>query len=368
MSQRDQYGGDDVSRVGGNPLGDDLGRASANPLGDVNRVSANPLDDDVLRRDEAVGDGASDPDTEVEEIRESIDQTRAEMSETLDELQERLSPAYLKEQVKEQVVEQYRQAKETVREATIGKVEDMVERVSDTVYDTRRGIMDTITSNPIPAGLVGIGLAWLWINRSGNAGSGGSRSGGRYRNDTGYDDDLTADYTSDYSGGGTSAYGRGRGSDFDGDTGRARNLARKAGDAVSGVAGQVQEAAGNLADRARETVSGAMSQAQDKATYVVDQAQHQARRVEQRFSEVMRDNPLAVGAAALALGTAVGMMVPQTRKENELMGEARDTFMDKSQSVAHDTLEQVQQVAQRATDEIGGRSNEGSGARQGGSV
>jgi hypothetical protein len=82
------------------------------------------------------------------------------MTETIDELQERLSPSHLKEQVREQVIEQYKQARETVREATIGKVEDMVERVSDTMYETRRSIVDTVTTNPIPSALVGIGLAW----------------------------------------------------------------------------------------------------------------------------------------------------------------------------------------------------------------
>ena len=97
---------------------------------------------------------------QVTEIRESIEQTRANMTETIDELQERLSPSHLKEQVREQVIEQYKQARETVREATIGKVEDMVERVSDTMYETRRSIVDTVTTNPIPSALVGIGLAW----------------------------------------------------------------------------------------------------------------------------------------------------------------------------------------------------------------
>ncbi len=82
---------------------------------------------------------------EVLELRGNIEQTRAQMSETIDELQTRLSPAYIKEQVREQVREHYHQAKDSLRQATIGKVENMVERVSDTVYETRRGIVETVT-------------------------------------------------------------------------------------------------------------------------------------------------------------------------------------------------------------------------------
>ena len=63
------------------------------------------------------------------------------------------------------------------------------------------------------------------------------------------------------------------------------------------------------------------------------------------------ENPLAVGAVALALGTAVGFTLPQTRRENELLGEARDTLIDRAQAVAQDTLEKVRQVAGDVVDQ-----------------
>src|SRR4051794_27481522 len=136
----------------------------------------------------ATSDNTTDPPEEVEEIRESIEQTRAEMSETIGELQERLSPSYLKQQVKEQVMEQYEHAKETVRDATIGRVEDMVGRVGDTMYDTRRTVVDTIKANPIPAAMAGIGLAWLWMN--GRAAAWDSRRYGSY----GIEDEMSRRY------------------------------------------------------------------------------------------------------------------------------------------------------------------------------
>ncbi len=98
------------------------------------------------------------------EIRNNIEHTRAEMSETIDALQERLNPQTLKEQAREQVREQYEEVKSTVRDATIGKAEAMMQNASDTVSETSSSIMDTIRENPIPAALVGIGLGWLFMN------------------------------------------------------------------------------------------------------------------------------------------------------------------------------------------------------------
>jgi len=318
-------------------------------------------DRDALTDGELKAEDDAEPDQQVSEIRENIEQTRAEMSETIDELQERLSPSYLKEQVKEQVMEQYEQAKETVREATIGKVEDMVERVSDTVYETRRGIVDTIKANPVPSALVGIGLAWLWMNGRGESKSDASRYSGRYPAGRRYDE-MTRGYTS----GGASRVGQQSSAGVrDRTTDSASSLTSRAGDAVSGVAGQVQETASSIASKTRETVSGVVDQAQETAGYLVDRAQYQAQRVEDRFNVAMRESPLAIGAVALALGTAVGLAVPQTRKENEWMGEARDTLVDKAQTVAHDTMEQVQEVAQKVTEEMAGTAQDRPGGAGG---
>src|ERR1051325_8893146 len=71
--------------------------------------------------DEAT-DQINTADQDPEQIRAEIEDTRAEMTQTINEIQERLSPEHLMGQVKE-----------TVREATIGKVEKVMERVGETI-------------------------------------------------------------------------------------------------------------------------------------------------------------------------------------------------------------------------------------------
>src|ERR1044072_1181996 len=63
-----------------------------------------------------------DYDENTEQLRADIEDTRADMTQTINEIQERLSPEHLVGQVKE-----------TVREATIGKVEKVMERVGETI-------------------------------------------------------------------------------------------------------------------------------------------------------------------------------------------------------------------------------------------
>src|ERR687896_800018 len=135
---------------------DEVGRE---PLGGVDR-EPDPLVETVdgperveatLGPDPALGGGIGggavvDEDeatrAEIERTRVEIERTRADMSETVDAIQERLSPESLKEQ-----------AKDRVKEATVGRAQD-----------AGSGIVGTIRANPLPAALTGVGLGWLLVN------------------------------------------------------------------------------------------------------------------------------------------------------------------------------------------------------------
>jgi len=272
------------------------------------------------------------------------------MSETIDAIQDRLSPQHIKEQVKEQVREQFQEAKATVRDATIGKAEDMVRSAGETVNEARYTIGETIRQNPIPAAMVGLGLGWLFMNRRSAA---PRRSTYGYRPDqayyTGRQNYGSSYYENRYDFRDTdNRLGQGQRSDA-GALHRvqetAGNVASKAQETVSDLTERAQETVGSVASKAQETVGDFTERAQETVGNFADRAQYQAQRLEDRFQHTLYENPLAVAAATLALGAAVGLAVPQTRKEHELMGEARDNLVDKVQTVAQDTMEKVQRVA-----------------------
>jgi uncharacterized protein YjbJ (UPF0337 family) len=59
----------------------------------------------------------------------------------------------------------------------------------------------------------------------------------------------------------------------------------------------------------------------------------------------MDRNPLAVGAVAMAVGVAVGLALPETRREQELMGDARDRVVDNARSVANRAVDRATEAA-----------------------
>src|SRR5688572_11290850 len=117
-----------------------------------------------------------DTDSETDRIKADIEDTRAEMGHTLNEIQERLSPEHLMDQVKE-----------TVREATIGKVERVMDKVNEKISNVAEPAMEmigrageklkesgssltnTVRQNPIPFALVGLGVGMFLVSRVRNA-------------------------------------------------------------------------------------------------------------------------------------------------------------------------------------------------------
>jgi uncharacterized protein YjbJ (UPF0337 family) len=301
---------------------------------------------------------------ETEALRGDIAQTRSELSGTIDAIQDRLNPDRLmeqaREQVREQVQEHVQEARDAVRDATIGKAEDVVRNVSDTATEARSTLMETIRQNPIPAAMVGLGLGWLWMNRQRPPATRWStrQAAVRYTSPTAgyrdwgaYDDrGRYYDYDRDRGASG-SAMGQvrdtaGRVTSRVGDA--AGDAADQVQDTAGRLAGQVQDTASRLTDQAGETFGNLTDQVQTTAGNLASGAQYQAQRLEDRFQRAMWENPLAVGAAAVALGAVVGLAIPETEQENEWMGEARDTVVEKAQSVAQDTMQKVQGVAEQA--------------------
>ena len=109
---------------------------------------------------------------QTEQIRSEIEDTRAEMGQTINEIQERLSPEHIVNQVKE-----------SVRDATIGKVQramdTMGEKISDVTEPAREvvgragsAIADSAWKNPIPLAFIGLGVGMLMMRRFGASTSG----------------------------------------------------------------------------------------------------------------------------------------------------------------------------------------------------
>ncbi len=235
-------------------------------------------------------------DRSPEDIEHDIERTRDRMSRNIDELGDRLSPSNLKEE-----------AKSAIKDAAQGAVSN----VGEQARRTSSRLVEVIRENPLPVIAVGAGVTWLLTQRS--------RS------------DVSGDRMARY------AY-----------TGPERRqgvgIKERVGSAVSGVKESVSEAAGGVAERAGEL----KEQAGERIGDWGNQARSQSQRLKTNLEHAAEDNPLALAVGAAVVGLALGLLLPGTRRENELMGPARDQLVDR----AEETVERAKDAAVEAGREV----------------
>jgi hypothetical protein len=255
------------------------------------------------------GYAADEPSTtrRTAEIRSDIEQTRADMSETIDAIQDRLRPANL-----------VSQAKDTVRDATVGKVKQVAESARNSLrsrgytsdYGSGYGntVMDRIRENPIPAAIAVASVAWIAFRGDGRSRRrtspaiyGSTRNGEAFVRETVISKDLDDDSWRD-----------------------ERSLSPGSNSVTSGLTDRMRGATARVRHATTDTRDG--------------------------LQRVARGNPLAAGAIAAAVGLTIGLALPETERENELMGEARDTVVNRAKDAARDAAERVQDAAKRVQD------------------
>ena len=229
------------------------------------------------------------------QIRADIDETRAEMSETIDELAQRLDPDRLKAE-----------AKTVARDATIGHAEAMLDTAQERTKEVGNTLMDTVKRNPFPVALIGIGAGWLVMS---------GRDSGKSRRD--YDDDYRQTY---YSGSPRGPY---------------------AGMTSQRMTSEGERDEPGLTEKAGQQAGQMTQQAQQHIEHYSDQAQQMAGQAQSTLQRFMNENPLAAAAIALGVGFAVGYAVPETQKEDELLGEAHAAAMHRAAQMMDSAIDKA---------------------------
>ena len=85
------------------------------------------------------------------------------------------------------------------------------------------------------------------------------------------------------------------------------------------------------------------SAAGEKAQHVAEQATEKVKRTGMTLEEFFDRNPLIAGAGALVLGAAVGALIPETEKENRIMGHSRDELVGQAKDVARQAQSAIEQ-------------------------
>ena len=239
-------------------------------------------------------------DKSPEEIEREIEETRNRMSQNIDELGDRLNPQNLKQE-----------AKSAIKNAA----SDAVSNVGDQARRTGSRLVDVIRDNPLPVIAVGAGVTWLLTQRSSS--------------------DISGDRMARY------AY---TGPERRQGEGKLSRIKEKVGGAVSGVKEKVSETASGISEHAGELASGTGERVGELRV----RARSQTRRVKTNLEHAAEENPLMVAIGATIVGLALGLLLPGTERENELMGPARDQLVDRAER----TAERVKDAAAEAGREV----------------
>lgn len=265
------------------------------------------------------------------EIKSEIERTRVEMSETIGEIQERLRPDHL-----------LQQARDGVKEAAAGKARSIMNSAGETavsVAHQARGVgdslVDYVRQHPLQAAVTVGALTW-WLLRDRD------RSEDWYGTyDTSWDDADELSYNRELPSNREPSLRN-----------RVGEYASSARESVGAYASTARESVGEYAASARESVSEYATSARQTAGEYAVSARERARRASAAtrraassatttVDDWVHDNPLAVGALALAVGAAIGMSVPGTEVEDRTMGEARDRAWDRASKAAAEIKENV---------------------------
>jgi ElaB/YqjD/DUF883 family membrane-anchored ribosome-binding protein len=296
------------------------------------------------------------------EIEREVEQTRARVTETLEELRDRVSPGTLLDQL--------------VDYARSSGGGDFVRNLSRSMRD-----------NPIPVVLIGAGIGWLMVSNS--------RSPRRMTHDQAgnheYDEGILMNHNRDYRRtepigsedpafsaassdmtGSRSAQHRSDDKETrtDGRSGyvsraasAAESAASAAGSAVSSAASTVGSAASSAyqgvshaAGRATSTLSEAASSASDTAYWAGRRSYGAVVTARRSVFELFEEQPLLLGVVGLALGAALGAALPPTETENRYLGDTSDQLKRRAQEMGEEQYTKAKAVAERAFNEAVGEA------------
>ena len=201
-----------------------------------------------------------------------------------------------------------------------------------------------VRDNPLPLTLVGAGLAWLMLGGGTSAGESSYNDRGARRSR----DNNGSQFRSGKSQTGFGEYlGSGGSSQQDNSS-----LVTSALDSATTFAEGVVDAGKSAIDSATGAVTDAGGRLAGATSEMGSNVGEMTQRARQSVQEVFQREPLVLAALGLAVGTAIGAMLPSTTLEDEQLGRYRDKLRDSAEDLLDKGVEGAKEVAAEAYETI----------------
>jgi hypothetical protein len=179
-----------------------------------------------------------------------------------------------------------------------------------------------VRADPVPLALIGLGIAWLVAENIGVF-DGIIRPG---RTEASTDPDEMAGSVPGMSDRFEPVM-NGR------ESGRADGWMRQAADAAQGALRSICAGSGSVLERAGDYIGKVMPSGEPG-------------RRGGGFVETLERNPLMLGVAGLAAGAVIAMLLPATRREQEIVAQAREDLWEKAEEIGHRAADGVRAMAE----------------------
>lgn len=243
------------------------------------------------------------------ELEREVEAQRHRVSDTIDQIQGRLSPGQM--------------------------LDSVMAYTKGGGMDFAKNLGRSVTDNPLPVALVGAGLLWLMT------GSGQHRSHAVHTGTAeGYGYGESDAWRRDAYASGDRVYRPGDGGTVDAAKHLGEDVAEKVSGAVSGVAGAVDD------------VTRGVGQATEGMSHATKDMMDRMLRQRENLTHLYEEQPLIGGALAFALGAALGAMLPHTEQEDKLFGEAADAVKRDAIGGAGDLFEEGKEAVEEGYSEI----------------
>lgn len=195
-----------------------------------------------------------------------------------------------------------------------------------------------IRDNPLAAGLIGAGLAWMLMGGAKGFGA----MAGAAKDAAGMAGSAAATAGGAVAGGVTKAA-----------SATATGLKNAASDMANSMAGSVASLVPDIPDTDKAIEAGAEAGATvgNRINSAAAAGREYGAAIQSRLSESLEKQPLLLGAIGLAIGAGIASTFATTAIESELMGEQGSAARQKLQGLAGDVTDRAKQIASDLKDE-----------------
>jgi hypothetical protein len=210
----------------------------------------------------------------------------------------------------------------------------MITRAFEQSKGRYNGFGKALQANVAPLALIGVGVVWLLANNTELAKRDRVQDGRPkvLAHDSGTAGDARAERE---AGRGAQIFGA-NGEPATRERGGSDGWVHQAAGAARGAISSVRDAGSSVLDRA------------GKYTQHAGDAKDRARQAGEQLAQKIGRDPWLIGVVGLIGAAMIAVLLPPTRRERELMGEAGDKFWDKAAELGHETVSCVRNLVQPA--------------------